>query len=366
MWGKVFYNKQKGTWAVSGTWQGKRYYFSQMPTHEGLVPCESERMAKRLREMISVEIDNGNFTPEKYKASKPLVLKNYAEKWLALKKPELSAATYYDYSNSLNRHILPTLGNRYLPDINFDDLRALQSKINRSPKGKKNVLDALKQLMRDAKRSGHVAQIPEFPDFKGKNKVVKPAIRYISQADQLLIIENIPIRHRPIFLFMMATGCRPSEARALRKTDIQDEWIVFQHAFGRGEELKAVKAEKPEGFPLTDEIAEILDMQPKNLTPWVFLNPTTSKPYSKNINKIWNSACDKAKVKRINLYNATRHSFACQMLNNGVDRGIVSRLLRHSDPRMIERYAEYQQHPLKSAVENVRKVNFGIDKAEQK
>jgi hypothetical protein len=32
-------------------------------------------MAKRLREMISVEIQNGNFVLEKYKASQPLTLK---------------------------------------------------------------------------------------------------------------------------------------------------------------------------------------------------------------------------------------------------------------------------------------------------
>jgi integrase len=366
MWGKVFYNAQKVTWALKGTWQGKRYYFSQMPTAQGLVPCESERMAKRLREMISVEIDNGNFVPGKYKASKPLILKNYKDTWLALKKHDLSTATYYDYSNSLNRHILPVLGNKYLPDINFDDLRDLQNKIKRGPKGKKNVMDCLKQLLRDAKASGYIAQIPEFPKFKGKNKITKPVIKYISQADQMLILENIPKKHRPIFLFMMATGCRPSEARALSKSDIQGEWVIFQNAFGRNEELKNVKQEKAEGFPLTEEIQQILDEQPKNLTQWVFPNPTTGEPYSKNINKIWNKACDKAQVPRINLYHATRHSFACQLLNNGVDKSIVSRLLRHSDPRMIERYAEYQMNPLKAAVENVRRVDFRNKKVAKK
>jgi hypothetical protein len=75
LWGKIHFNKQKNIWAVKGTFQGKRYYFSQMPTSQGLVPCDSERMAKRLREMISVEIQNGNFVLEKYKASQPLTLK---------------------------------------------------------------------------------------------------------------------------------------------------------------------------------------------------------------------------------------------------------------------------------------------------
>lgn len=172
------------------------------------------------------------------------------------------------------------------------------------------------------------------------------------------IIEAIPRKHRPIFLFMMGTGCRPSEARALRKKDIQDGKIWFEVAFGRGEELKSVKQEKIGYFPITAEVQQVLDEAPGNLTQWVFINPTTGRPYSKNINKIWNAACDKAGVKRINLYNATRHSFACQMLNAGNSKGLVSQLLRHSDPRMIERYAEYEEDPLRAAVERVRKVDF--------
>jgi integrase len=94
----------------------------------------------------------------------------------------------------------------------------------------------------------------------------------------------------------------------------------------------------------------------KNLTPFVFINPTTKAPYSKNINKIWNKACDAAGVDRIELYKATRHSFACQMLNAGMDKGMVSRLLRHSDPKMVERYGAYELETLGRAVDNVRRL----------
>lgn len=358
MWGKISYDKQRGVYIVRGKWQGKRQYFSQCPTRNGLVPCETRRLAERLQESISIDIENGQFDPAKYKASKPLHLHNYIEKWLALKKPELSTATHYDYSNSLNRHIKPLLGDKYLPDINYDDLRELMHRIEREPKGKKNVMDALKQLLKDAQRSGYIDQVPEFPKFKGKNRVVDPPIKYISQGDQMRIIEAIPVKHRPIFLFMMATGCRPSEARALRKKDIQGDRIWFEVAFGRGEELKSVKQEKVGYFPMTAETQQILGETPRNLTQWVFINSSTGKPYSKNINRIWNAACVKAGGKRINLYNATRHSFACQMLNGGADKGVVSRLLRHSDPRMIERYGEYEEDPLRTAVEKVRPVDF--------
>lgn len=358
MWGKISYNSKRKHWCVTGKWQGKRYYFSQYPTAEGMVPCETKRLAVRLQEAISAEIEQGSFHPARYRSSRPLLLKNYIPQWLKFKKTEVSNASYHDYCNSLNKHVLPILGNKYLPDINFDDLRDLQNRINRRPKGKKNVMDALKQLMHDAQRSGYIAQLPEWPKFKGKNKIVRPPIVAISMEDQMKLIENIPVRHRPIFLFMMATGCRPSEARALRKTDIKDDWVMFEVAFDRLEELKEVKQAKPDPFPMTEEVGHILGELPKNFSQWVFPNPDTGKPYDKNINRIWNKACDVAGIQRIKLYNATRHSFACGLLNKGVDKYIVSRLLRHSDIRMIERYAEYEMNPLKEAVDKVRSLDF--------
>lgn len=359
MWGKIVYNSQRNLYGVRGMWQGKRYYFSQCPTRNGLVPCETKRLAERLQESISIDVENGHFAPEKYKPQKPLHLASYINRWLEIKKPELTAATHYDYTNSLHRHVKPHLGDKYLPDINYDDLRELLQKIERGPKGKKNVMDALRQLLKDAHRSGHIPQVPEMPKMKGKNRVVAPPVRYISYADQMRIVDAMPQKHRPIFMFMMATGCRPSEARALRKSDIRgDGKIWFEVSFGRGEELKPVKQTKASAVPVSEEVRQILDSMPANLSHWVFPNPSTGKPYSKNINKIWNAACDAAGVKRINLYNATRHSFACQLLNDGTDKGIVSRLLRHSDYRMIERYAEYEMDPLKAAMDKVRRVDF--------
>ncbi len=51
---------------------------------------------------------------------------------------------------------------------------------------------------------------------------------------------------------------------------------------------------------------------------------------------------------RVEFYHATRHSFAFQVLNSGVDKSIVQRLLRHTDPKMtVEKMAE-------SSIENIQ------------
>ena len=62
-----------------------------------------------------------------------------------------------------------------------------------------------------------------------------------------------------------------------------------------------------------------------------------------------------ANVKRIRLYNAVRHSYATQLLNSGVEKARVSRLLRHSDPKMIEKYAEYETDSLETDAGKVKR-----------
>lgn len=39
-----------------------------------------------------------------------------------------------------------------------------------------------------------------------------------------------------------------------------------------------------------------------------------------------------------------------------IEKGMVSHLLRHQDPRMIDHYAEYQTEPLKSALDKVQTI----------
>ena len=356
-WGKVIFNEARNHYAVVGTWKGQRLYFSQYQSILGPVRCTSEAIAERLRLAINTDIEKGIFNPSRYKITRPLHLNQFAKNWLIDIESELSAATLHDYKNSLNRHILPVLKDTFLPDIGYTELKKLMRSINRSPKGKKNVMGCLHRLMVDAKKAGHISHMPDWPSFRGSNEIVLPPITYISLADQLKIIQAIPLPHRSIFLFMMATGCRPSEARAFRREDIFSDHIIFAVAFGRNDELKSVKQKKVQPFPLTEEIKEILEgVQKTAISQYVFINPDTDKPYTKNINRIWNRGCDEAGIKRIGLYPATRHSFACHMLNGGVDKGLVSRLLRHSDPRMIDRYAEYELMPLQKAIDGIRRL----------
>lgn len=352
-WGKIRYNRQRERYAVVGTWQGKRLSISQYLT----IPCVHQAIADRLLSAIRSDIDQGIFNPDRYRRSKPLHLKQYAKTWLAEVEPDLSSATHHFYTSPLQNYIVPCLGHKFLPDIGHSDLKELlRSMHHLSPKSRHGYMSVLHTLLKDAHRDGHISQLPPWPRLKGENLAVDPPIEYLIPEQQIQIVEQINPKHQPIFLFMMATGCRPSEARALRKEDIKNDHILFRHAFGRRGELKSVKSKKIEPFPIYAELRDILNMAPRTLTSWVFPNPDTSRPYSRSINKMWNTACDRAKVKQIRLYQAVRHSYACQLLNSGVEKAVVSRLLRHSDPKMVERYTRYEVASLEAAAGKVRRL----------
>ena len=348
--GKIRFNKNCDRFYIDLNWQGKRY---RLYKYLGYIPCHDENLATLFLHDIRSEINKGIFNPERYKNRRPLHLKAYAETWL--EGLNVSGATLHDYQNSLKNHILPALGSEFLPDINYDKLRKLQSSIKRSNKGRYNVMGALRKLLRDAHRSGHIPIMPEFPGFKGSDAIIQPDINWINDPDQWTIINHIPAGDRHIFIFMKITGCRPSEARAFRKEDIREDHIVFQKTFGKGEVLKEVKGKKIRVFPRTEALNELFRQMPVNLTTFVFINHATGNPYTKNINRLWNTACDTANVVRVPLYSSTRHSFGCQLLNAGIDKAMVQRLLGHTDPKMTDRYAEYSTSALKIALDNIIK-----------
>jgi integrase len=349
--GKIRYNRRINRYFVDIYWQGKRHHIYK---YLGTMPCATQYMAEILLASIRAEIDKGIFNPVRYKKQRPLHLEAYAKTWL--KNIVVSDATRHDYNNSLENHILPKLGKEFLPEINFDKLREFQTGIDRSLKGKYNVMGCLHKLMQDAFDAGHIPQMPKFPGFKGQESIIPPRIDWISDADQWKIIDHIPAEDKFIFIFMKLTGCRTSEARAFRWIDIKADHIIFEKTFGRGNELKEVKQKKLRTFPITAALRELLDQIPRRDMTFVFINPRTKKPYTAHFNKIWYQACDDAGLKRVKLYNSMRHSFGCQLLNAGLDKAVVQRLLGHSDSKMTDRYAEYSTDALKLALDNLVKI----------
>jgi len=68
---------------------------------------------------------------------------------------------------SICNHIIPFLGDIFLPNITKNVLRELQNSIKQQPKTKKNIMDTLSAMLRDA-CPDFVQKVSQFPGFKGK------------------------------------------------------------------------------------------------------------------------------------------------------------------------------------------------------
>jgi|GEM_PF-848432 len=359
-WGKVSFNKSQGAWCVKGRYQGKRVYYSTYRTDVGSRTCQTEEEAKLLQVIISSEMKNGNFNPLKYQRSKPLHLKKYALQWLEKMEPSLKYATYKTYRAAINNWLIPILGDVFLPDIRYDHYFKLWTDIKKSEKYRKNIITCLYAIMGDAKKAGYISQVPDKIVFKGKFTIPEKDPAWIEKQDQDSILEHIRPEDRALFQFIFITGVRPSEARALQKSDLHRDkgYISIRYTMGPikgGEEIKEVKQKRERRIPFYDALIPLFEAMPKTLGTYMFINSRTGTPYSKNINRdIWNPACKKAGI-NIPLNNGGRHSWGNQLSEAGVDIETIGKGLGHSTTATTKRfYANPSMNTLKKAVDKVR------------
>ena len=360
-WGSVVFNAQRNCYAVRGVWQGKRHYFSHYHSDLGPRTCETEDEAKILQMVISSEIANSTFNPLRYQKQKPLHIKKYAPRWLAEIEPNISYSTLKAYRAGV-KYIIDGLGDIFLPDLNHSHIRKWLNSIDLNIKTKKNYHGVLATMLKDAKRSGLISQVPEMVIFIGGNAIPRKKPEWIPPDAQQSILQQIPQGDRYIFEFLMITGVRPSEGRALQKCDLYQDrgYIAIRHTFAPvkgGEALKEVKQKVERNIPYYAGLKELIKRMPANLSPFVFVNPRTGKPYTKNINRdIWNPACREAGI-RISLNAACRHSFGSRLAMQGVGMETIRDLLGHSDTNVTRKfYANPSLDAMKKIVDNVEGI----------
>lgn len=327
---------------------GKRHHIY---SYQG-VTFKQKDYAEDVLTLIRGEIATKTFDIRKYKKGAQLTVSKYSESWLD--SLNLAPATIKDYSYSIRKYIGLYFKNIDIRDVRHSHLLEFKNQLSkhRAPKGVYNVMNCLKAILRYAHRNEDIKQVPPFP----KLDYQKPPIRWLDEGAQIKVIETIPEDDRYIFWFMKWYGVRPSEARALQKSDILQEHITVQHSFSLNKFIKTTKTHKVKVLPRIAHFNALLDEMPKRLGPFVFTRSWDNKPYTqKNLNKMWNDACKKVGVE-INLYNGLKHSLGMHLLEKGVSKELVQKIYGHSKPEMTDRYCEYQTEQMRVALESFSSV----------
>ena len=288
------------------------------------IPLRDRATAQLLLDAMRADAGNGILRIEKYIESASDVVP-YLRNWLEAVKGTLSPATYRDYRNSVENHLVPFFEKRsvMLHEIQYDTLVELLGEIKREGKGKKNTMYCLHRCLKYAKKSNRISIMPEFPE-ESMYQIVQPVIQWLPSDRQEAVISAIPEEHQPIFRWLKYHLRRPGEAMALYKEDFENEVFVVHRGFSDKKYLERTKTGEIHYVPMVKDFAPYLAIEERKrseygiLSPYLFVNPTSRKKGKHYtlvfLERLWAAAC-KAAGEDIWLYRGTKHSTASQMIN---------------------------------------------------
>ncbi|MDA8338684.1 MAG: tyrosine-type recombinase/integrase [Nitrospiraceae bacterium] len=330
---------------------------------------DSYSFAGETLEHIRHELRTHTFDPSKYIASEQVkfYFSVVAEKWLTEKTENanrglLAYSTVMELKRYNEHYFKPFFGNKDIRDIRRYDIDDFKSSLpdHLAPKTIKNIFTAIKNLFNTAYQKELIEKLPTFPKIENTEY---NGWKWISAETQINILNTIPEQDRPIFAFLFLHGVRTGEARALKlkDIDIQGNIIRIRRTWTKGGDGKEIirettKQKKENIIPLHPEMKPFFESLKTFPESFVFLNPRTQRPYSDDaLRKTWYKTVKTLGLENegIRLYDATRHSYASQLVNANVPLNIISKLLGHSSVKMTQRYAHTNLNTLQTAITTI-------------
>lgn len=173
--------------------------------------------------------------------------------------------------------------------------------------------------------------------------------KVLSKDEVKLIISCIHnIKHKAIISLIYSAGLRLSEVINLKIEDIHSkQGLIF---------VRAGKGKKDRTTLLASSILPLLrayyiDYKPKE---WLFEGPFEKQYSVKSVQRIFQVALIKAKIRKKATIHTLRHSFATHLLENGTNLRYIQELLGHSSSKTTEIYTHIRS-------EGIEKVKSPLD-----
>jgi integrase len=326
---------------------------------------DSFKRAENLLGRVNSEIRDKTFDPtnylkcelEKFYISK--LLDDFLESKLSGNKPIAPSYVrhYKRYVGLAQEHF----GAKDVRDLRKLDVANYQSFVRKNnnfgDKTLKNCLDIFKTFLRYVKDDLEMIKIvPSFPAIE----ILEPETTWLTPETQKVVFNNVPDADKPIIAFLMLSGCRPGEARALKCRDVNLEHgtITISATFSGSVYRQKRKGQgaKSSIIPIHVEVFGFIKQRVENSLPeaFVFVSDTGRHYSAAKFYRMWDAVREKSGLdKSIRLYDAARHSFASQLINSGVSIYSVSHLLGHRNIKTTERYLHADLEKLKIDVSSL-------------
>ncbi len=183
--------------------------------------------------------------------------------------------------------------------------------------------------------------------LKGETK----RLRYLN-ADEIHRLLSCCDKHLyPIVFTALHTGMRKEEILSLKwsQVDLKNDLILLDKT--KNDERREIPINKP-----LKQVLIQLYTQRRLDTDYVFVNPDTGKRYT-DLKRSFTTACKRAGIKDFHFHDL-RHTYASQLVMNGVDLKTVQELLGHKSLTMTLRYAHLSHAHKKDAVKQLEKLHY--------
>jgi len=178
--------------------------------------------------------------------------------------------------------------------------------------------------------------------------------RFLSESECKRLLDDAEKEDYPVFALFLNTGMRRAELVNLEWSDIdfRKGMIKIQR-----KSFWLPKTGERE-IPMNETAQEILMKLPKRGN-FVFTDEKGQKLNPDLLRKRLADAAKKAKIENLTEIHALRHTFASQLIANGVDLPSVQKLMGHADIQTTMIYTHQTTDHLKNAI---AKLNIGKDK----
>jgi integrase len=267
--------------------------------------------------------------------ARSITVRGLAERWMTERViPKLKPRTADDYQHLLTLHILPSLGNLTVAEIDREHIERRHLEMRDTPRRANYMVATLKALLNFAARCGLRSNNPALgiqPYRENKRERFLSEAEICAAADAITRAENGggigPFAAAGLRLALF-TGARSGEITAI-------EWdhIDWERRLVR---LPDSKTNTPRTIHLSDAALEVLRTTP-HVGPYVVAGQKRGAPY-KGLSRAWALTRRHAGLDDVRLHDL-RHSYASLAAGRGVSLHMIGKLLGHKDSGTTQRYA---------------------------
>ncbi|MGZ4408276.1 MAG: tyrosine-type recombinase/integrase [Gaiellaceae bacterium] len=283
-------------------------------------------------------------------ASTPVpTLTQYAASWLESIEGLVRPRTLEDYTNRLDRHVLPRLGESRLDEIDVEDILALISSLRRRGYAGATicgVLIPLSRLFAHAVRRGVIGVNPISKLDRSERPRISRRERPVLNSDEIgRLLEAASPRYRTLLATAIFTGLRQGELLGLhwRDIDFDNQVIHVRTALDRKQrDVQPKTHHAVRDVVLMPALARALQQHQAEAPfadpdDYVFATRVgTPFHYASLARRAFKPALKKAEIQPLRWHDL-RHTFASLLIAGGANIPFVSRQLGHSSSQITLR-----------------------------